>query len=273
MHPPPILSLAFAPLLVLAIAPRAEAAAPPSAKPVPAISTALVEAIQDLLEQSDERFKANDFRASNRLLEGGLRILRGVLADRPELRKQIDGVLARAAEETKGSVRTTLYRAVLVRILREQNQRQPAAAKASQKPGKTGEPEFRLSKDEKALLDLTNKQREKEGLRPLRASAKLFEAARKHSANMAGQERLAHTLDGKGPGERLREEGYRSFGWAENCAAGQRTPADAIDTWMNSPGHRRNMLDAQYIEVGLGITVSENGTRFWTQVFAVPARP
>jgi uncharacterized protein YkwD len=248
----------FLVVLFLAVVSNAHPAGPPVSKGSPA----LLEAIEDLLAQSDERFRLKDFRGSNRILEGGLRILRGIVVDRPELKKQIDRVLIQAQEEVKGSVRTALYRAVLVRIQTELGGR-----------ARVDSVVFTLSSDEQTLLELTNKERVKEGLRPLRACARLFEAARKHSANMARQQRLDHTLDGKGPGERLRDLGYRSFGLGENCAGGQRTPAEAISNWLGSPGHRRNMLNATYVEVGLGIATGENGVRYWTQVFAVPARP
>src|SRR5262245_48102528 len=88
-------------LLVLAC-PPAEFAAPPSKLGVSPV--ALGETVQDLLDRSAERFDKKDYRAANRLLEGGLRILRTVLSERRELVKEIDAVLEKAAEETKGSV-------------------------------------------------------------------------------------------------------------------------------------------------------------------------
>jgi uncharacterized protein YkwD len=261
MHPTRPFSLALALLLTLAGVPHAQS----TPKPQPRASTALVEAIDDLLQQGDERIREKDPSGANRLLEGGLRILRGAVAERPELRKQIDAALAEGPKEEEGSARTAVYRAALVRARRELT------------PGKGAEPKedqggVRLTKEEKALLELTNKEREKEGLRPLKANAKLFEAARKHSANMARQQRMDHTLDDKGPSERLREAGYRGFGWAENCAAGQRTPAEAVRAWMRSPGHRRNMLNESFAEIGLGVALSKDGTRYWTQVFGRPSR-
>ena len=63
---------------------------------------------------------------------------------------------------------------------------------------------FELSKDEQKLLELTNKEREKKKLSPLKPNPLLFKAARAHSANMARQEKMEHVLDGKGPGKRAR---------------------------------------------------------------------
>lgn len=133
-------------------------------------------------------------------------------------------------------------------------------------------PAFELTKDEKALLELTNKEREKAELPPLKANEKLFKAARDHSANMAKQNQLDHTLDGKDPGDRLKDVGYEHLGWGENVAGGARTPEEAVQTWMNSPGHRANILNPQYKEIGLGIAKNGDGGPYYTQVFATPRR-
>jgi uncharacterized protein (TIGR03000 family) len=139
-------------------------------------------------------------------------------------------------------------------------------------PAKPKPASFQLSKQEQELLDLTNKERTNAGLQPLKADGKLFDAARAHSANMAKQDSLNHTLDDKGPAERLSDVGYRSFGWGENIAYGQRTPGQAIETWMNSPGHRANILNDSFTELGLGIVANDGGVLYYTQVFARPAR-
>lgn len=129
-----------------------------------------------------------------------------------------------------------------------------------------------LTADEKRVIELLNAERAKADLPPLKANAKLMKAARAHSANMAGQKQLAHDLDGKGPGERLEDVGYTHAGWGENCAAGQRTPADAITCWMNSPPHKSNMLNKNYSEIGVAVARSADGTAYWTQVFGIPGR-
>jgi uncharacterized protein (TIGR03000 family) len=128
-----------------------------------------------------------------------------------------------------------------------------------------------LSADEKELLTLVNKERAKEGLAPYRTDKKLMRAARSHSANMARQGQLSHTLDEKGPAERLKEVGYTSAGWGENVAGGQEKPAEAMATWMNSKGHRGNILNDSYTEIGLGVATAADGQKYWTQVFAKPA--
>lgn len=138
-------------------------------------------------------------------------------------------------------------------------------------PGK--QDALKLSKVEQEILDLTNKERAKEGLPALRPNAKLFRAAREHSANMAAQGKLDHTLDDKGPAERLKEVGYRSFGWGENVAFGPRDAAKVIAIWMDSPGHRANILGEQFDEIGVGAATDDRGVPYYTQVFGrSPAR-
>jgi uncharacterized protein YkwD len=123
-----------------------------------------------------------------------------------------------------------------------------------------------------SLLDLTNAERQKEGLPALKPNARLHKAADAHSKNMAGQDKLAHELDGKGPSERVREQEYTFRAMGENCAQGQRTPKEAVQSWMSSPGHRQNLMNAAYTEVGLGVAESKSGVRYWTQVFAAPLK-
>ena len=128
---------------------------------------------------------------------------------------------------------------------------------------------FTLSKEEQQVLDLTNKERKDAGLKALTANEKLFKAARAHSENMAKKDELNHTLDGKGPSERLADSGYGFRSLGENCAAGQRTPAEAITSWMNSEGHKANLL-SEHAEIGIGIAATADGKKYWTQVFANP---
>lgn len=129
-----------------------------------------------------------------------------------------------------------------------------------------------ITADEKRLIELVNAERQKADLPPLKANAKLMKAARGHSANMARKKQLAHDLDDKGPGERIQEVAYVPAGWGENCAAGQRTPAEAINCWMNSAGHRANILGGNYREIGVALAKSADGVFYWTQVFATPGR-
>ncbi|KAM3096790.1 CAP domain-containing protein [Phormidesmis sp. 146-35] len=78
---------------------------------------------------------------------------------------------------------------------------------------------------------------------------------------------LSHQLPEQPPlGERVRKAGYNWSGVAENIAKGQQTPEQVMSSWMNSPGHRANLLAPQYQHLGVGYA-----NRFWTQVFGRPA--
>jgi uncharacterized protein YkwD len=132
------------------------------------------------------------------------------------------------------------------------------------------ENQLKLSADEQALLDLTNAERKKANLKPLLPNARLFAAARSHAANMAKQEKLEHELDGKGMAERIHGEGYVFSRAGENIAWNHKTPKEAITGWMNSEGHRMNILTPEFTQVGLGIAKSAKGELYWVQVFATP---
>src|SRR4051794_33188951 len=118
-------------------------------------------------------------------------------------------------------------------------------------PGLTGDepkeqPAGSLTPEEKAVLELTNKEREKEQLPPLKPNAKLTAAARAHSLNMAKQDKLDHELDGKNPADRARAAGYRYVYLGENVGEGSRTAEKILKLWMESPGHKANILDKRF---------------------------
>jgi uncharacterized protein (TIGR03000 family) len=132
--------------------------------------------------------------------------------------------------------------------------------------------DVKMSEMEKAILDLTNAERKKKDLPPLKPNAKLFAAARKHSENMARQEKLAHELDGKKPSDRVKEAGYAGGFVGENVAYGVTTAEEVVAGWMDSEGHRDNILNKNFTEIGVGVGKASDGTLYFTQVFGRPAR-
>lgn len=120
------------------------------------------------------------------------------------------------------------------------------------------------------VLDLVNEQRKSRGVEPMTMSDKLMTAARLHSANMALQQTLSHPLDGKDFWQRIVDTGYAPSTAAENIAQGAPDAAAVVQMWMESEGHRENMLSPEYREIGIGFTTAPNGETFWTQVFATP---
>jgi len=100
------------------------------------------------------------------------------------------------------------------------------------------------------------------GLPALVRDARLDRAAQLHAENMARQQKMAHVLDGRGPGARVCAEGVCRFGVGENVAMGQRSTGEVMAAWMASPGHRGNVR-GNYRFVGVGYS---NG--YWCVVFA-----
>jgi uncharacterized protein YkwD len=124
------------------------------------------------------------------------------------------------------------------------------------------------------VVDLTNNFRTKNGLAPLTLNSKLNEAAQTHSQNMAVQDFFSHVgKDGSSAGDRASQAGYDWRTVAENIAAGQRSPAEVVQAWIDSPGHRENMLNPGIKEIGVGYFFLANDTgktnynAYWTQKF------
>ncbi|MET9095175.1 sigma-70 family RNA polymerase sigma factor [Streptomyces cyaneofuscatus] len=117
------------------------------------------------------------------------------------------------------------------------------------------------------VLQIVNTERAKEGCGPVTSNDLLATAAQRHSADMAAQDYFSHTsLDGRDPGDRITAAGYRWSTYGENIAKGQRTPADVMRAWMDSPGHRANILNCSFKEMGIG-KVDSGGGPVWTQKF------
>ena len=130
----------------------------------------------------------------------------------------------------------------------------------------------------KQVVTLTNQERIQNGLSPLNFNIQLSAAAQTHSQNMALQDFFSHTgADGSSFGDRIRATGYNYSRGAENIAAGYATPENVVTGWMNSTGHRANILNGDLREIGIGYyfladdTGSENWNRYWTQVFGTPS--
>src|SRR5689334_22644408 len=87
---------------------------------------------------------------------------------------------------------------------------------------------------------------------------------------MADNGFFSHTgLDGSSPFDRMRQAGYNFLSAGENVAYGYATPQAVMDAWMNSPGHRDNILQPLYTEIGIGVAVhgGTSGPIYWTQDF------
>ena len=124
-----------------------------------------------------------------------------------------------------------------------------------------------LNADEKRTFTLHNRERRDRNLKPLCIHPKLQKAARSHSKDMIQRDYFSHDTKGRNESacERIRRFGYRYRHCAENIAWGsgpKGEPDSIMQNWMDSSGHRANILDGRYVEIGIGTyTGTFNGTR------------
>lgn len=124
------------------------------------------------------------------------------------------------------------------------------------------------------LLTLTNQARHDHGLPPLTFSYQLGQAAQNYAEDLATQNFFSHTgKDGSTLGSRIGATGYRYSAAGENLAAGNTDALSVFQGWMNSEGHRTNILNRQFTEVGFGLFDSTGSSDFglyWVQSFGKP---
>ncbi|MFC4606823.1 CAP domain-containing protein [Streptomyces maoxianensis] len=140
----------------------------------------------------------------------------------------------------------------------------PAAPKATAAPSapKTAAPATGAAA---RVLQLVNSERSKVGCSALVINAKLTKAAQDHSKDMASHRNMSHTgSDGSSPGDRITRAGYSWSTYGENVAYGYDTPESVMAGWMDSPGHKRNILNCAFKEIGIGLAQPDN---YWTQDF------
>jgi uncharacterized protein YkwD/stress response protein SCP2 len=125
-----------------------------------------------------------------------------------------------------------------------------------------------VSRTAAEVVALTNSARGRTGLPPLAVDARLTTAAQAHCADMVARDFYAHTSpDGAQPWDRAAAAGSRLRTIGENIACGQRSPAEVVDGWMNSPGHRANILKREFTRIGIGFTGGGRAGTYWAQLF------
>ncbi|WP_214481790.1 CAP domain-containing protein [Bacillus sp. SM2101] len=145
----------------------------------------------------------------------------------------------------------------------EQNTSKPAPQTEVKEP--TTEQSSALSKFEQEVVDLTNAERAKNGLSALKIDEELSKVARTKSADMQSNKYFDHNSPTYGsPFDMMKKFGitYKSAG--ENIAYGQKTPQEVVNAWMNSEGHRKNILNSSFTHIGVGYVEQGN---YWTQMF------
>lgn len=118
------------------------------------------------------------------------------------------------------------------------------------------------------VLQLTNQERAKNGLKPLAADWQLSRVAYYKSADMRDKNYFSHTSPTYGdPFTMMKSFGITYRSAAENIAAGQQTPSAVVQSWMNSPGHRQNILNGSFTHMGSGYAAGGSYGHYWTQMF------
>ncbi|WP_329440018.1 CAP domain-containing protein [Streptomyces sp. NBC_01426] len=119
------------------------------------------------------------------------------------------------------------------------------------------------------VISLVNAERREAGCGDLTANARLTSAAQSYTEVMARSGELSHTgPDGSTMSGRISATGYKWSATGENIARGQADATAVMDSWMKSPGHRANILNCNFTEIGVGVV--QAGGPWWTQDFARP---
>lgn len=141
---------------------------------------------------------------------------------------------------------------------------QPTTATTTE-PTQTTQTASTLSAYEQKVVDLTNQERAKSGLAALKVDTALSKVAREKSLDMSKNGYFSHTSPTYGsPFDMMKQFGISYQYAGENIAMGQRTPEEVVQAWMNSEGHRKNILSANFNYIGVGYVESGN---YWTQMF------
>lgn len=140
----------------------------------------------------------------------------------------------------------------------------PSPSSSTSKPSTSGS----FADYQQKVLELVNQERAAAGLKPLTMNTKLSEVAAMKSQDMANLGYFDHTSPTYGsPFDMMKQFGISYKAAGENIAKGQTSPEQVMDGWMNSPGHRANILNANFTQLGVGIAKNANGQLIWTQMF------
>ena len=116
------------------------------------------------------------------------------------------------------------------------------------------------------VISLVNEERAKAGLSPVTESSDVSAAAAVRAQEITGS--FSHTRpNGSNYSTALDQSGVKYMGSGENIAYGQRTPQEVMNGWMNSQGHRANILNKNYTTIGVGYYQNANGVGYWVQLF------
>ncbi|MFB4165156.1 CAP domain-containing protein [Alteribacillus sp. JSM 102045] len=144
----------------------------------------------------------------------------------------------------------------------------PANEEAAEQETANDEEAASESEFEQEVIRLTNEEREKQGLEPLESYSELSDVARDKSEDMRDAGYFSHNSPNYGsPFDMMDTYGIEYQGAGENIAAGQQSPEQVVEGWMNSEGHRENILNADFTHIGVGHAEGGSYGNYWTQMF------
>ncbi|MFB5086841.1 CAP domain-containing protein [Psychrobacillus sp. PGGUH221] len=147
----------------------------------------------------------------------------------------------------------------------KQNPVTPNQEASTQKSGTTANDIGQVSSTVQQVVDLTNQERAKEGLKALQIDVKLTQSAQEKSQDMKNKNYFSHTSPTYGsPFDQMKALGITYNTAGENIAMGQPSAEEVVDAWMKSPGHRENIMNPSFTHIGVGL--SDSGF-YWTQQF------
>ena len=143
----------------------------------------------------------------------------------------------------------------------------------STKDVSTSQSKSRKTSEEDQIIDFTNQQRKTHGLVSLNANSELMKLAEEQAKLMTSANQLSHSVGGQSLSVRLRRSQCNYMAAGENIAEGQSDAKEVVGDWMQSPGHRQNIVNPQYKEIGVACMQSASGRKYYVQVFARLTRP
>lgn len=137
----------------------------------------------------------------------------------------------------------------------------------------SGQTSATISSEAAEVIRLVNVERSKNGLAPLTANTELSKMATVKAQDMINKNYFSHTSPTYGsPFDMMTKFGIKYTAAGENIAYGQKTAAEVMNGWMNSPGHRANILSSNYTQIGVGLAKKADGTIYWVQEFINPGK-
>ena len=179
-----------------------------------------------------------------------------------------DGSCGETAQIEKYTSLQDIINSIFGRTNNNSNNGGTAEPQTPESPQTPQTPSQNIGDYEAEVLRLVNEQRANYGLSALTYSTELEAVAYAHSKDMAQNNYFSHTnLAGQSPFDRMKAAGISYRSAAENIAAGQRTPQEVVNAWMNSAGHRANILNSSVTKMGVGIYSGGSYGVYWTQLF------